>query len=83
MCYKTLEYRNYGHMTIIRPYDCIMENCHFSVVYTIVSLRTAENQAKKWRYFDHDDFSVLWLYDRSYGIICFITQAPADFKKYI
>ena len=47
MYYKTLNYHNYGHMSIKRPYDCIMENCHFSVVHTIKSLRTTEKQAKK------------------------------------
>ena len=46
LCYKTLNYHNYGHMTVIRPNDRIMENYHFSVVHTIVSLRTMESQAK-------------------------------------
>ena len=33
-------------MTVIQPYDCIMENCHFSVVHTIMSVLTMEKQAK-------------------------------------
>ena len=33
-------------MTVIRPYDAIMENCHLSVVQTIISLRATEKQAK-------------------------------------
>ena len=31
---KTLNYRNYGHITLIRLYNRIMENCHFSVIHT-------------------------------------------------
>ena len=33
-------------MAVLRSYDPIIENCHFSVAHTIISLRTTEKQAK-------------------------------------